>query len=1033
MKDVAAGDNTNSKNIFKVSFIGGIVVVLLLVVGTIFMGHSASNDTSTAVNQVTNLFMDELTSRRQQVVNDTLSTYKNNLRVAVQLMEPEDLSSTEALQSYQSRMKQLYNLEKFAFVDEDGLIYTSMGTRTDIDRYSFDYKNISSIEISLKKVDDNDRKVVIAMPVDRLPFEGKHLIVCFMEIDMDYMLQQLSLQTNTNGITFCNLYLRNGDSLSDNVLGGMASENNLIDALRKAEFEDDSSFAEFFRGFAMGNSGTITFSYNDITETLNYVPIEGTDWMLTYLIRESVITDEISSISNGILIRSVIMSALIAIVLAFMFIILIKMTKHNAKLQLDQETQETMQQEMEERLHLQDELLKHEQKRNEANQMITAMAADYRSVYYVDLDRDDATCYRNESGHDDIGGVNKHFPYLESFTDYANKYVDEDYRDEFLSFIDPVNIRKALDEQEIIVLRYLTHRDGADMYEMLRMAAVRRSKDRDDKTIHALGVGFTDIDEDMRDSLAKSQALSDALKAAEEASNAKTVFLSNMSHEIRTPMNAIIGLDSLALNEENVPDNTREYLTKIGANAQHLLTLINDILDMSRIESGRMTLHNDEFAMSGLLEQLNTTISGQCQEKGINYNCRVIGHIDDYYIGDGMKIRQMLINILSNAVKFTPPDGNVELSVERTSQFEGKSVLQFKIADTGIGMSEEFLPTLFESFSQEDATAANKYGSSGLGMAITKNIVEMMNGKIEVESKKGEGTTFTVTVTLLDSDKKDNDNDDDIEISPHDMNVLVIDDDKVALDHAKMVLDNMGFDAESTLSGAEAVEMVKLRHARQEPYDLIVVDWKMPDMDGVEVTRKIREVTGDESAIIILTAYNWEDVLDEATDAGVDSFISKPLFANNLIEQFKAALKKKINEEANADVKADLTGRRILLAEDMEINAEIMIALLETRDMTCEHALDGQIAVDMYSGHEAGYYDAILMDMRMPNMNGLEATEAIRAMDKQDAKTIPIIALTANAFDEDVQRSLQAGLNAHLSKPVDPDLLFETMEHMIKP
>ncbi len=461
------------------------------------------------------------------------------------------------------------------------------------------------------------------------------------------------------------------------------------------------------------------------------------------------------------------------------------------------------------------------------------------------------------------------------------------------------------------------------------------------------------------------------------------------------------------------------------------MSLINDILDMSRIESGRMVLRNEEFAFSKLMEQINVIFSGQCQEKGLEYDCRINGHLNDYYIGDSTKLRQVLINILGNAVKFTPVGGKVDFITEKTAGFDGKTTLRFIIRDTGIGMSKDYLPKIFETFSQEDASSTNKYGSSGLGMAITKRIIDMMNGKIEVDSEKGKGTTFTVTVTLLDSDKKATDENREAEIRPQDMNVLVIDDDPVACDHAKLVLEQAGIASDIALSGQEALDMVKVRHARRTPYNLIIVDWKMPDMDGVETTRQIRSIIGDESAIIILSAYNWEEILDEAVTAGVDSFISKPLFSGSLLEEFNKALEKKKIVSTQNTKKADLEGRRILLAEDVDINAEIMVSILEMRDITAERAENGRIAVELFSSHPEGYYDAILMDMRMPEMDGLEATAKIRAMDRPDASAIPIIALTANAFDEDVQQSLQAGLNAHLTKPVQPDVLFETLENLI--
>lgn len=1021
-----------NNNITRLAVIGGLVVALILVLGTIWTGRAAGEDTEKAVRNVSLLYLDELAGRREQVVASKLNDYISDMDVAIGLITSEDLSSIESLQEYQLRMKQLYSLEKFAFVDEDGLIYTSRGTRTDIDLYDFDYQTLSEPEVSIKNAEGDDKKVIIAVPTDRLPLEGKHLVVCFMEVSMENMLESVSLQSGSNNTTFCNIYTADGESLTNTVLGGLASEDNLLEALENASFEEGFGIDAMRDDFANGNTGVASFSYNGIRETMYYVPVHRTDWMLTYLIRESVISAQIDTISEGIVKRSALMSVVTAAVLAGVFILMILQLRKTSKLTVERETAELMQQELEERIALQDELLEQEKKRAEQDSMITALASDYRSVYYVQLDTDTATCYRTDETLDDGIEVEDSFDFTPEFTKYAESYVDEEYRKAFLDFIKPENIRAGLEKEVIIACRYLTHKNGKESYEMLRMADVDSDRHREGKLINAVGVGFTDIDAEMRDSLAKNQALSDALKTAEEASKAKTTFLSSMSHEIRTPMNAIIGLDSLALHEEDLSETTRDYLEKIGTSAQHLLSLINDILDMSRIESERMTLKNEEFAFSKLMEQINVIFSGQCQEKGLEYNCRIKGRLDDYYIGDSTKLRQVLINILGNAVKFTPEGGKVELSAEKIQSYDGKSTLRFMISDTGIGMSKEYLPKIFDTFSQEDAGATNKYGSSGLGMAITKSIVEMMNGSISVESEKNVGTTFTVTVTLLDSERSASDESEDIEIHPQEMKVLVIDDDPLACEQAKLVLSQTGIAADTVQSGGEAVEMVRLCHARQEPYNLIIVDWQMPGMDGVETTRQIRSVIGEETAIIILTAYNWDDILEEATAAGVDSFIAKPLFSGNLLEEFKTALKRKQAQSYENEHKAELIGRRVLLAEDMEINAQIMMKVLEMREITTDYAKNGKEAVELFDSHEEGYYDAILMDMRMPEMDGLTATGRIREMDREDAKSIPIIALTANAFDEDVQRSLQAGLNAHLSKPVRPEVLLETLEKLIR-
>ena len=655
------------------------------------------------------------------------------------------------------------------------------------------------------------------------------------------------------------------------------------------------------------------------------------------------------------------------------------------------------------------------------NQIAQTLARDYLDMYYVNTDTEEFIEYRHDEKDGSLSEVRRGYHFFSDCRKELAENVYEDDREEFLQAIKRKQLMKALSRKDTFVMSYRQTTENGQIYVSMKIS---RMEDE-----HYIIMGITNVDAEMRETMAKNKALAEAISSAEQANKAKTAFLSDMGHEIRTPLNAIIGIDTLALKNNELDEKTRDYLEKIGESANNLRSIINDILDMSMLESGRVSLNKEEFSFGAMLEQINTMAISRCDDKGLSYECNILNQVDNNYFGDDAKLKEVLNNILSNAVKFTDAPGNVTMTVEKTAEFEGQSTLRFCIKDTGIGMDKDYLPKLFEAFSQENTGLKTNNGSSGLGMAITKRMVEIMNGTIDVESEKGVGTMFTVTVTLRNSNQKEMKVDQ--KLDPATIYILVVDDDLIEAEHAKSVLEEVGFRADFCTSGQEALRKMEVQHVKHKPYNIVLMDWNMPGMSGSETSAEIHKLYENESTVIALTAYSWDDIREEARRVGVESFLSKPLFASNVIENIERIANRSSMPILKDKQRAKLTGRRILIAEDVEINAEILKDALEIENIKSDHAENGKVAVELFENSTAGIYSAILMDVRMPLMDGLEATKAIRAMDREDAKKIPIIALTANTFDDDVKASLQAGMNAHLSKPVDADQLVRILGELI--
>ena len=517
-----------------------------------------------------------------------------------------------------------------------------------------------------------------------------------------------------------------------------------------------------------------------------------------------------------------------------------------------------------------------------------------------------------------------------------------------------------------------------------------------------------------------NKKLRKAAMEAESANKAKTDFLSTMSHDIRTPMNAIIGLTTIAQKNLGDPEATGESLRKIGLAGNHLLTLINDILDISKVESGKLNLSPVTFSIVETVENLVNLSQPMVKEKNIDFNFRVNRMEKEYLYADQLRLNQIYINILSNAVKYTEPGGSVSVDMkEEESPADGCVRLTYRVSDTGIGMTPEFMERMFQPFSRQTDSRVNSIQGTGLGLAITKRMVDLMGGTIECQSEPGKGTTFNVVIDIPVSDRQR----EDMRLDPID--VLVVDDDEVLLKTAEDTLESMGAKVECAKSGAEALGMISVRRGEGRSFDVIILDWKMPDMNGIETVRRIRSEIDENVPVLLISAYDTSEVEEEAKKAGANGFVSKPLFRSTLYDKISQLLGKEIKSAEPEDDYSDLDGVHVLVAEDNDINWEIINAMLGMFGVTAERAENGRVCVDKMKEAEEGRYTLIFMDVQMPEMNGLDATKEIRKLEKPWAASIPIIAMTADAFSENVTECLNAGMNGHIAKPVDVKLVIK--------
>lgn len=995
---------------------GGIIVALILLITMVWVSNKARSGTNQAVNRVSEFYLEELAGRRAQVVSEELKSHFSYIENALTVLEDSDLESQETLCKFLGKVEKLYGVDMFALMDENGIVYTEESAASECDEYDFLNEGLTEPVIRTTNLQGERKQVVLAVPVENISFKDTRIKVCFIQLNIDEMLSSLTLQS-INNETYCSLYYSNGEDLTSYDFGNLTAGTNILSALSEADFDDGYSYEQMKDEFESGKAGETAFTYQGLRETLSYIPVEGTNWMMTILIRDNVISEQISSISSNMMIRGLIQIVITVITMFVVFLMLIRQSKKNSRILLEQEKADG------DRIRAAYAQIEKEQAA--MDNIHTAMGSGLWSMEFNEK-AEMISCTWSEDFRKMVGYESEEdFPNrIESWSDLLYQEDKERIIREYWDTVKDYTGEKTYN----VEYRLHTKHAGCRWFH----AAGRLSRREDGSPIAFVGL-FVDIDDEkkMEERLAKQKAdLEDALAAAQHANRAKTTFLNNMSHDIRTPMNAIIGFTSLAATHIDNKEQVQDYLSKITTSSNHLLSLINDVLDMSRIESGKVKIEEKEASLPEIMHDLKTIVQADIASKQLEFFIDTADVVNENVLCDKLRLNQLLLNLLSNAMKFTKPGGIVSVRIlQKGNAPDGFASYEFQVRDTGIGMSKEFQEHVFEPFERERTSTVSGIQGTGLGMAITKNIVDMMGGTISVSSEEGKGSTFTVSLQFRTCSGPVGQ-----EVVPQlkGLRALVADDDFNTCSSVTQMLSIIGMRPDWTTSGKEAVLRVRLAEEQNDEYAVYIIDWLMPDMNGIEVVRRIRAIIGDGKPIIILTAYDWSDIEEEARNAGVTAFCSKPIFLSELREILESPFAAPEMEETPVEEAVSFEGKKILLVEDNEINQEIAVEILREAGFEIDVADDGAVAVEKIRKTEPGRYDLVLMDIQMPIMNGYEATRQIRAMKGSVYADIPILAMTANAFEEDKKAALEAGMNGHIAKPIDTEKLFERLKEILK-
>ncbi|MDO4486671.1 MAG: response regulator [Bacillota bacterium] len=971
-----------------------IAAAVILILSTVLWMKNTQSASDKTINDLGQFYLEEISERNIKNITSELEKRTQQMETALTVLDSEYLENTKTLQQFISMVKQVNGLDMFAMVDSKGMVYTADSAFSGISRFGFLSDKITEKQIHIVKSYGTNTMVIIAVPVSYVTSSGTRIVSCFTGVRIENVISAQQLE-NPDNKTYCKLYNREGVSLF-NTQDDSTGNLNFFEYLEKnADFAEGYNIETLKKNWDNGGEGYTVFSSENGSHTyVYYKTVPGTALVFTALMNESNINEVVSDGTKRMRWSSVIYLGIVIIFLLSLFCTIIVVLQKSRKKQME----------------------------NEQFKIVGALSNDYSDIFLMSPVEDISLPIKVNGEMKDYAD-DKQRPYNETWKNYIDKYVYEEDAEKLREGVLPENLCASLHDQSEYSLDYRAMIDGAIHYFQVKF--VKLSGD-DDRVI----AGVRNIDVQVNAENERQKLLQNALAAAQHANRAKTTFLNNMSHDIRTPMNAIIGFTSLAAAHMDNPEQVSAYLTKIQTASSHLMSLINDVLDMSRIESGKVKLEESPVHLPDVIHDLRTIVQTDIGSKQLDFFIDTVDVINEDIICDRLRLNQILLNLLSNAMKFTEPGGTVGLRIIQTNdQRKGYAGYEFRIKDSGIGMSSEFKEHIFEAFTRERSSTVSGIQGTGLGMAITKSIVDIMGGTIEVKSEPGKGTEVIVDLSFrICGDSVNHDPIPELQ----GLRALVADDDANTCMSIASMLSVIGMRSEWTTAGKEAVLRAQFAINQGDEFHAYIIDWLMPDMNGIEVVRRIRRIIGESKPIIILTAYDWSNIEEEAREAGVTAFCSKPMFMSELREILTNPYTSRSEAAEPVIKKALYEGKNLLLVEDNELNQEIASEIFKSMGFNVDIADDGDIAVDKIRNSDPERYDIVFMDVQMPRMDGYEATRQIRSLKNKRLANIPIIAMTANAFEEDRRNSFEAGMNEHIAKPIEATVLTKVLDKILK-